>query len=103
MTRVSLSAMGHRATAYVEAEVDVSLSDVSSEDLIAELEERGDLKSKLPKSLEVFPEGTMQDVLETLETNGRTEALDQIRKLLLPRWKSLEECEAAYKTARDNL
>ena len=101
MTRVALSSPRCRATAFVEAEVDVSISDVDSEDLVQELETRGDLTSKLPKTLEAFPHGTMAEILDLLEMKKADEALILVRAILFPKWKTKDDCESQFKLIRN--
>lgn len=99
MNSARLKSRRSRVSVTVDADVDVSIEDVPSEELIAELEERGNLPSMLPKTIEVFPKGTMLDILELLEAGQFKEAQIVVESILRPKWPDSDSCKNQYEAA----
>jgi hypothetical protein len=83
-------------TVCVDADVDVSLADVESEDLIAELEERKAFPARCPKGYEMHPEGTLESIADVLARGDIAEAALYVERIIHPKWKNEEAAKSDY-------
>lgn len=82
----------------VEVDVDVSLSDMTDEDLISELEERGKWVDQDEARRE-----ELEDILGRLKCGQITDAILFIERLLCPKWQNEEAARKAYDLAMSSL
>jgi hypothetical protein len=99
--KAHLSSRRRSVSVVVDAEVDVSLADVTSEDLIDELEGR-EAMPDARKGMDAVPEGVLDDLLAMLRSGDIDEAILLLERTIEPKWKNEKAAENAYKMARQS-
>lgn len=95
--KAKLTNRRRRVSVTVHATVDICIAQVSTQDLIAELQEREDFPSKLPNGVKLWPADLCEMMLELLQAGRADDALLLLERTMRPRWPDHASCEAEYK------